>query len=302
MQNKLNLIFFAREYEYFHTSVFKKEKYPEIMRRIIPFILCLCLTLIHVRAQCSGAAIMVGDRVFTIGDDDAPECEMNSVMKFPQAIYVAHWLDSCGTSLDAKVTVRKDSLDPDTWSPMLAMIDTEREFSYGQLLALSLQESDNNACDLLFMLCGGPNVVQGYMRSLDLEGINIRWTEKQMHINPNRSRDNRCTPADMVKLLDRFYHDKDTSATLSYIWHLMLNCHTGDKRIMAALPQGARLAHKTGTGWSRDNTLRGINDVGVIVMPNGEAYPIAIFLDRCLSEDEVAQVARQLISDSLTGN
>ena len=81
-----------------------------------------------------------------------------------------------------------------------------------------------------------------------------------------------------------------------YIWELMLNCETGNNRIKAALPPGAKLAHKTGTGFSNGKTLRGINDVGIVVMPDGEYYPIAIFIKRTKSEEEVAEIARLLLS------
>ena len=250
----------------------------------------------QVHAQRCGACIIKGDRFISYEGTADKRYEMNSVMKFPQAIYVAHYLDSCGISLDKRVTVKKQDLEQDTWSPMLRMIDEDREFSYGELLALSLQQSDNNACDLLFKLCGGPSEVQRYMFSLGFKNIRIKWTEKQMHIKPRRSRDNWCTPRDMVSLLQWFYCERQSSPVLMYIWDLMLNCETGNNRIKAALPPGATLAHKTGTGFSKDKTLRGINDVGIVVMPDGDYFPIAIFIKHTEREEEVADIASFLLS------
>lgn len=243
-----------------------------------------------------GACIIKGDIVTSFGDSFEKRYEMNSVMKFPQAIFVAHFLDSCNISLDQRVTVKKQDLEQDTWSPMLRMIDVEREFSYGELLALSLQQSDNNACDLLFKLCGGPKDVQNYLRNLGFKDIRLKWTEKQMHSKPRRSHDNWCTPRDMAELLNWFYCKRQSSPVLMYIWDLMLNCETGNNRIKAALPPGAQLAHKTGTGFSKDKTLRGINDVGIVVMPDGDYYPIAIFIKHTEREDEVADIASFLLS------
>ena len=117
----------------------------------------------QVQAQHCGAFIIKGDLYISYEGTADKRYEMNSVMKFPQAIYVAHFLDSCNISLDQRMTVKKKDLEQNTWSPMLKMIDEEREFSYGELLALSLQQSDNNACDLLFELCGGPKDVQNYL-------------------------------------------------------------------------------------------------------------------------------------------
>lgn len=248
------------------------------------------------QAQRCGACIIKGDVVTSYEYSFEKRYEMNSVMKFPQAIYVAHFLDSCGISLDKRVSVKKQDLEQYTWSPMLKMIDEEREFSYGELLALSLQQSDNNACDLLFKLCGGPKDVQNHLRNLGFKDIRIKWTEKQMHSKPRRSHDNWCTPRDMVELLNWFYCKRQSSPVLMYIWDLMLNCETGNNRIKAALPPGAKLAHKTGTGFSKGKTLRGINDVGIVVMPNGDYYPIAIFIKHTKREEEIAEIASLLLS------
>lgn len=266
-----------------------------IIKKISLLFIVLSLSF-QAQAQRCGAHIIKGDLDISYKGTADKRFDMNSVMKFPQAIYVAHYLDSCCISLDKRVTVKKQDLDQNTWSPMLKMIDVEQEFSYGELLALSLQQSDNNACDLLFKLCGGPRDVQNYLRSLGFKNIRLKWTEKQMHSKPRRSRDNWCTPSDMAELLNWFYCERQSSPVLMYIWDLMLNCETGNNRIKAALPPGAQLAHKTGTGFSKGKTLRGINDVGIVIMPNGDYYPIAIFIKHTKREEEVAEIARLLLS------
>ena len=118
-----------------------------------------------------------------------------------------------------------------------------------------------------------------------------------MHSKPRRSRDNWCTPRDMAELLNWFYCERQSSPVLMYIWDLMLKCETGNNSIKAALPPGAQLAHKTGTGFSKGKTLRGINDVGIVVMPNGDYYPIAIFIKHTKREEEVAEIAKFLLSE-----
>jgi beta-lactamase class A len=71
-------------------------------------------------------------------------------MKFPQALYVADFLIRSNFDLNTEVIVRKDELLQDTWSPMVKAFEGEKAFTYSELLALSLQQSDNNACDILF--------------------------------------------------------------------------------------------------------------------------------------------------------
>ena len=124
---------------------------------------------------------------------------MYSVMKFPQALYVADYLTKNNIELNTKVTVRKHELMQDTWSPMLNTFEGQRTFTYSELLALSLQQSDNNACDILFKLCGSPWKVEKYIRDLGFKDIRIQKTEKQMHAKPVLSNKNWCTPLSMVE-------------------------------------------------------------------------------------------------------
>ncbi len=98
---------------------------------------------------------------------------MYSVMKFPQALYVAVFLIRNNIELNTKVMVRKDNLMQDTWSPMLKTFEDQRTFTYSELLALSLQQSDNNACDILFERCGSPRTVDKYIRKLGFKDIRI---------------------------------------------------------------------------------------------------------------------------------
>ena len=266
----------------------------ENIKKIL-FLLVLFLS-VQAQAQRCGAHIIKGDLDISYEGTANKRYEMNSVMKFPQALYVAHYLDSMQIDINERILVKKADLQTDTWSPLLKLMDGDKDFSYAELLELSLQQSDNNACDLLFNLCGGPQDVQNYLRSLGFKNIRLKWTETQMHSKPRRSRDNWCTPRDMVYLLEWFCHERKSSPVLMYIWDLMLNCETGNNRIKAALPLGAQLVHKTGTGFSKGKMLRGINDVGIIIMPDGDFYPIAIFIKRTESEEEVAEIARLLLS------
>ena len=260
---------------------------------IIIFILASPLTL-EAQNEVIGAYVKKGG--IEKGINATSRFPMYSVMKFPQALYVADFLARNNIELNTGVLVRKDDLMQDTWSPMLNTFENKKSFTYSELLALSLQQSDNNACDLLFKLCGSPRDVQNYLRSLGFKNIRLKWTEKQMHNKPRRSHDNWCTPRDMAELLNWFYCERQSNPVLTHIWNLMLNCETGNNRIKAALPPGATLAHKTGTGFSKGKTLRGINDVGIVIMPDGDYYPIAIFIKHTKREEEVAEIASLLLS------
>ncbi len=221
---------------------------------------------------------------------------MHSVMKFPQALYVADYLSRKGLALDDTIVVDKTDLMQDTWSPMLKQFEGKMAFSYAELLELSLGQSDNNACELLFKYCGKPKAVEKYMRKLGFRDIHVRMTEKQMHKNPAKAIKNSSTPAEMVRLFEWFYHHKDDNRYLTFIWKAMIDCSTGLKRIPAAIPAGTRIVHKTGTGFPSPEGVQDMNDAGIILMPDGSYAIIAVFVTHSPSEAVIANIARQLLN------
>ena len=265
-----------------------------------------------------GACIMRDGSVSGIKENE--RFAMHSVMKFPQALYVADYLSRKGLDLYDTIVVNKADLMQDTWSPMMKQFEgekaaskrelsdacissAEREqarmnfkaFSYAELLELSLGQSDNNACELLFKYCGKPEAVENYMRGLGFHNINIRMTEEQLQKNPTKAIENSSTPDEMARLFEWFYQHKDDNKYLTFIWKTMANCSTGLKRIPAAIPADARIVHKTGTGFPSPEGVQDMNDAGIILMPDGSHTIIAVFTTHSPSEEVIADIARQLL-------
>ena len=119
------------------------------MLRILIVIFAFAST-ITVDAQNKEIGAYVKKGGMTSGINATRRFPMYSVMKFPQALYVADFLTRNNIDLNTEVLVRKEELLQDTWSPMLNTFEDQRIFTYSELLALSLQQSDNNACDILF--------------------------------------------------------------------------------------------------------------------------------------------------------
>jgi beta-lactamase class A len=187
---------------------------------------------------------------------------------------------------------------------MLKRFEGKMAFSYAELLELSLAQSDNNACKLLFRHCGKPKAVEKHMRKLGFYDIHVRMTEEQMHKNRARLRlsesslehspktiENSSTPAEIARLFEWFYHHKDDNQYLT-----MADCSTGLKRIPDAIPAGARIVHKTGTGFPSAEGLQDMNDAGIILMPDGSHAIIAVFTKQSPSEAVIADIARQLLN------
>ena len=264
------------------------------MRKIVTLIYALVAVSCWAQEPTKyGACIMRNDSIIGINENE--RFAMHSVMKFPQALYVADYLSRKGLALDDTIVVDKADLMQDTWSPMLKLFEGEKPFSYAELLELSLGQSDNNASELLFKHCGKPKAVEKYMRKLGFRDIHVRMTEEQMHKRPTKAIENSSTPAEMVRLFEWFYHHKDDNQYLTFIWKAMADCSTGLKRIPAAIPADARIVHKTGTGFPSAEGLQDMNDAGIILMPDGSHVFIAVFATHSPSEAVIANIARQLL-------
>ena len=268
------------------------------MRKIVTLVYALVVTSCWAQKPISdstsyGACIMRDGSVSGINENE--RFAMHSVMKFPQALYVADYLSRKGLDLDDTIVVNKADLMQDTWSPMLKQFEGKMAFSYEQLLELSLAQSDNNACELLFKHCGKPKAVEKYIRKLGFPDIHISLTEEQMHRYPIKAIQNSSTSAEMARLFKWFYHHKDDNQYLAFIWKAMADCSTGLKRIPAAIPAAARIVHKTGTGFPSSEGLQDMNDAGCILMPDGSHVIIAVFTTNSPSEAVIANITRQLL-------
>ena len=111
------------------------------MRKIVTLIYALVATSCLAQEPISdstsyGACIMQNGSIVGINEDKP--FAMHSVMKFPQALYVADYLSRKGLNLDDTIVVDKADLMQNTWSPMLKFFEGVKAFSYGELLELSL--------------------------------------------------------------------------------------------------------------------------------------------------------------------
>lgn len=243
-----------------------------------------------------GICILSGDHL--IGTNANQLYPMYSVMKFPQALYVADYLKAHNISLDQQVKIKQEELMTDTWSPMLQHIDKNTTFTYRGLLRLSLAESDNNACDLLFSHCGMPEKVDSFIHHLFFCDIHVVATERQMHDNIALANRNSCTPLDMANLLLWFYKHKADNDYIKEIWNIMDNCNTGADRIPAVVTPDCNVIHKTGTGPSINNQSPAMNDAGIIIYPEGKVKVVTIFLPHPDSHSSIREIITEVMKEN----
>ena len=83
----------------------------------------------------------------------------------------------------------------------------------------------------------------------------------------------------MVQLLSLFYQRKILSPhSTDLLVRIMEQTATGKRRIKGHLPAGSTVAHKTGMGGNHDGVISAVNDVGVVTLPSGEHFAIALFI------------------------
>lgn len=217
----------------------------------------------------------------TISFNRSRHFPMQSVYKFPLALVVLDQVDKGVLSLDQKIFVKKKELLPDTWSPLRKKYpEGNMDITVDDLLTYTVSVSDNNGCDILFKLLGGPKIVNEYIHSLGNEDISIVATEEEMHKDWNVQYTNWCTPNALVSLLKKFHKGEILSQkSTRFLRRIMEETSTGPKRIKGLLPEGTVVAHKTGSSGSNEAGVIGaLNDAGIVTLPNGNHFAIVVFI------------------------
>jgi len=121
---------------------------------------------------------------------------------------------------------------------------------FDDILRYSITESDGSANDVLLGVAGGPEKVQQYLTSIGIGDMAVADSTKAISMDWDTQYRNWATPDASVKLLlkllDRQAGLSNTATALVY--ESMSDAKTGRHRIHRGMPQGAQLAHKTGTG------------------------------------------------------
>lgn len=153
-------------------------------------------------ARVGVALIVDGQDTLTVNNDYG--YPLMSVMKLHQAIAVTSYLEEKGRSLDEATCITSRDLKPDTWSPLRDRYpEGNVRMSIRELLCYTLQQSDNNACDILFSRVLGTEGVDSLLRTAGVKDFAIAATEDAMHRELSRCQDNWSTPLSTAEMLDR---------------------------------------------------------------------------------------------------
>jgi beta-lactamase class A len=164
-----------------------------------------------------------------------------------------------------------------------------------QLLQMTVSLSDNTAADILLRLAGGPKIVGDYLASLGVLGFQLRDDERALHRNHSLQYRNWFEPRGAVQLL-RIIADH-SPLTLEHTVLLLQWMSASSGQLGADLPDGTRVADKTGHSDVDKGVAAATNDIGLITLPDGRQLAIAVFVtDSTVDETTrftvIAQIAR----------
>lgn len=255
-----------------------------------------------------GIAVIV-DGIDTVAVNGNNEFPMLSVYKFPIALALAEHYRQNNLPIDFPIAILPEDLHPDTYSPMTEKVLASSSLQTdtlmmptSELLGYILQQSDNNASDIVLHGLGGADYVDRYLQRIGMKGVHIRNSEAEMHDNNSLCYTNSATAIGFASLMDKF--DKEFNDPFSLeIKRLMESCETGANRLSKPLVgTDAIIGHKTGTGFTLPNgKLMAINDAGYVHLPNGHHYAIAVFIensgyDMAQTEGIIAKISEMVFN------
>lgn len=267
-----------------------------------PLTAVLTDSISRIVSACPGevgvALIINGTDTVTVNDRSV--YPMMSVFKVHQALAVCNRFDRDGLSLDTLLTIRREELDPATWSPMMKEhLESPITLSVRELLRYTLIRSDNNASNVMFERLVGAAETDRFIATLIPWGsFQVAYTESEMMTDHAKAYSNYTSPLGAAILMDRLFTDTLVSREKQrFIMQSLGECATGKDRIAAPLlgKDGVSIAHKTGSGYRENGVLAAHNDVAYITLPDGVHYTLAVFVkDFRGDESQASQVAAKV--------
>ena len=230
-----------------------------------------------------GVAVIINN-VDTVKVNNKSVYPMMSVFKVHQAIALCNDFDDKGLSLDTLITINRDKLDPNTWSPMMKEhAEPVISLSVRELLRYTLTQSDNNASNLMFKDIVKVAQTDSFISTLiPRSSFQIAYTEEDMSADHNKAYSNYTSPLGAAILMNRLFTENLISEEKqTFIKNTLQECVTGTDRISAPLfdKEGVVSAHKTGSGYTNViGVLAAHNDVAYVRLPNQVCYTLAVFV------------------------
>ena len=257
--------------------------------------------------------------------------QLASAFKIPILVTLMREVEEGRVALDQRIASQKENRVPG--SGILQELDAGAALTVKDLATLMTIVSDNYATDLVIELIGGIDKVEAHMHELGLEQIHLRHTCWQLlnhcvgmnepapsaagydeyerreetgdyaiiHDVSAPTRDNNvATPRDLNRLLAMIERKEILTPSSCELMLDILRRQQFNSRLPYLLPEGTKVAHKTGTV----NAV--VNDAGIIYLPGGKGAIAITVLSRAVTEKPaaelaIARIARAIYDQALGG-
>jgi beta-lactamase class A len=259
---------------------------------------------------------------------------MMSVFKAPVAAAVLSRIDAGSLSLSQPVTITRHQVMGGSAVPSVGahFRGESMTFTVEQLLKAAVTESDNTAVNALIRTLGGPSTITTYLRAHGVDGMRVDIDEADVSqvfegLRPGEMEPQNESPAAARERYERGYkafladprNCSTPDAAIAFLRKLvkgellspestqrllaLMEAQTIPNRLRAGLPQGVRLADKTGTSGSFGDRRAAYNDIGIIRWPNGHTVLVAGFLRDSPMTDKArdalyADIARSVVANT----
>lgn len=205
-----------------------------------------------------------------------------SVAKVPVMAAAYHLADSGLLNLERKVPFHnRDKLGG---SGVLQWLRGGRTYTIRNLIRLMIVLSDNTATKLVVDTLGLKRINQ-YLTNIGLTETIIN--DPTMLVEPPALFNNRTTPNDMAKLIEKIYRSKGFSSAAAKEMLSFMRSQKYRWGLWRGVPPGTTIANKTGN-------LEGIlNDVGIIYTKKGN-YILAVFTQQFKKQREARLIINNI--------
>ncbi|QJP35393.1 class A beta-lactamase, subclass A2 [Nonlabens sp. Ci31] len=244
------------------------------------------------------SGVNLNDSLSINGDKKLP---LQSVFKYHLALAVLNQVDKGKFNLNDKITITKEDLNNNLWSPIREEYPEGIDLALADILKYTVASSDNVGCDLLFKLVGGAKVVEKYLHEVGISDVAIEYNEATQQSKWELQYMNWTTAKSANQALRLFFENSKQQLSLeshTFLWKTMKSSWTGKNSIRGHLPKETVVAHKTGHSGKNDTGLTGAqNDIGIIFLPNGKHFYLSVLVsdskeDSNVNEKIIADIAK----------
>ena len=214
------------------------------------------------------------------------------MFKLHISLFILDQIDQGKLVLEDTISVDKEMMETYShlWSPLRKKYPEGVKVSLAEVIRKAVQISDNVACDLLFELVGGTEVVELYLHNIGINDIGIVHNELEMQKVWGRQYENWTTANASNRLLEMIYKNKNkilSSKSHQFILSTLKGTYTGRNSIRRFLPKETIIAHKTGhSGKNEDGLYAARNDIGIVFLPDGSHFYLSVFVGNSMESSE----------------